>query len=154
MTDVIQQSIHQRQTTMPAVPQPDVSPEDARKNWVVLIVDDTPDSVTVAKLALKFHGATVHTALNGVEGLEVLQRITPDVVLLDIRMPKMDGWQMYRTMRADPRLQQIPIIAVTALAMSKDHEEITRAGFDGHITKPFEVARLVAEVDKVIRRAR
>lgn len=120
---------------------------------VILVVDDTPDNLAVAKTVLMFHGATVHTATNGAEALEILRQITPNLILLDIRMPTMDGWEMFHSARNTPHLQNIPIIAVTAYAMSSDREEILRAGFDSYISKPFDITHLVDVITEVITRS-
>jgi len=123
-----------------------------KNSWIILIVDDTLDNLIVAKTVLKFHGATVYTAMNGEEGLSLLQEITPNVILLDIRMPTMDGWTMYRRLRENPATRHIPIIAVTAYAMLSDREEILAAGFDGYISKPFDITQFVTDIEEVINR--
>lgn len=125
---------------------------ESSRDWIVLVVDDTPDNLMVAKTVLKFHGATVYTATNGEEGLAVLQTVTPTVILLDIRMPTMDGWTMYRAVRENPATTRIPIIAVTAYAMVSDREDILNAGFDGYISKPFDIQHFMDEIGQVIRR--
>lgn len=125
---------------------------NANKNWTVLIVDDTMDNLIVAKTVLKFHGATVYTAMNGEEGLKILQEVTPTVILLDIRMPTMDGWTMFRLVRENPAINHIPIIAVTAYAMLSDREEILAAGFDGYISKPFDISQFIIDIEDVVNR--
>lgn len=120
--------------------------------WVVLIVDDTPDNLEVARTALQFHGAQVHTATNGIEGLRKLEEIEPTVILLDIRMPKMDGWTVFRTARGNPATAHIPIIAVTAYAMDNNRDDLLRAGFDGYIAKPFDVSDFVEEIARAVNR--
>jgi len=116
-------------------------------NWTVLIVDDKQDNLIVAKTALKFHGAQVHTATNGEEGLELLKTIKPTVILLDIRMPQMDGWAMFKSIRETPELAHIPVVAITAFAMDGDQEEIMKAGFDGYISKPFDMFTFVSQIE-------
>ncbi len=119
-------------------------------SWVVLVVDDMPDNLAVAKTALQFHGAQVYTATDGEEGLKLLQSVQPTVILLDIRMPKMDGWAMFKSVREDPKLAHIPIIAITAYAMDSDKDEILKAGFNGYIAKPFDVFSFIEEIGSVI----
>lgn len=111
----------------------------ALADWVILIVDDTPDNVIVAKTALEFHGATVHMANNGEEGLGILKDLRPTVILLDIRMPKMNGWAMFKSIRENPEMNATPVIAITAYSMEEDRKQILEAGFDGYISKPFDV---------------
>ena len=115
-------------------------------DWVVLIIDDMPDNLVVAQLALKYHGAQVYTATNGQEGLDMLLQIRPTVILLDIRMPTMDGWTMFDILRGNPETRDIPVIAVTAYAMDTDKERILAAGFDGYLAKPFNVVTFVADI--------
>lgn len=119
-------------------------------NWTVLIVDDTPDNLIVAKTALKFHGAQVYTATNGEEGLELLKTLRPSVILLDIRMPQMNGWAMFKSIREIPEFVHIPIIAITAFAMDSDEDKILKAGFDGYISKPFDMFTFVSEVVRFV----
>lgn len=107
--------------------------------WTILIVEDDRDNLNVATQVLNFQGAEVHVAENGVAGLKVLEEITPTIVLMDISMPQMDGWEMLRHMREDPKTADLPVIAVTAHAMEGDRERVLAAGFDGYIRKPFDV---------------
>ena len=116
--------------------------------WKVLIVEDDFDNLTVAKQVLNFQGVEVHAATDGVTGLKVLEEVTPTLVLLDISMPQMDGWEMLRHVRDDPRTADLPIIAVTAHAMAGDRERVLAAGFDGYIRKPFDVLTLLDEIKK------
>ena len=120
-------------------------------NWTVLVVDDEPDNLAVAEKVLTFGGAIVHTAKNGVEGLKVLGEITPSFVLLDLSMPEMDGWDMFRHMRSLPERAHIPVIALTAHAMSGDRERVMEAGFDGYIAKPFRLSTFMAEILRCFR---
>ncbi|TVR22615.1 MAG: response regulator [Anaerolineaceae bacterium] len=117
--------------------------------WVILIVDDTPDNLIVAKTTLQFHGATVHTAGNGEEGLRALTEIHPTVILLDIRMPKMNGWAMFKSVRENPQMSATPIIAITAYSMEEDRKQILDAGFDGYISKPFDVFNFAQNIQKI-----
>lgn len=110
--------------------------------WKIVIVDDTPDNLTVAETLLQFKGAEVLTASDGEEGMALLETIVPTVILLDIRMPKMDGWAMLRAVKKNPARARVPIIAVTAYAMDNDRAEILAAGFDGYISKPFDIFTL------------
>lgn len=119
--------------------------------WVVLIIDDTPDNLTVAMTALKFHGAEVHTARSGETGLDLLQTIRPTLILLDIRMPFMDGWTTFRILRDNPVTARIPVIAITAYAMEGDQEKTLEAGFDGYISKPFDMFTFVSTIDQILR---
>ena len=131
-------------------PKTSINEPQPLKNWVILLVDDTPDNLTVARTVLRFHGAEVYTATDGEQGLEMLKTLRPTVILLDIRMPKMNGWEMFRWVRGNPETRQVPIIAVTALAMENDREEMLNAGFDGYISKPFDLLNFISNIQRVI----
>ena len=116
--------------------------------WIVLVIDDDADNLEVAQAVLKFNGSTVHTATNGVHALEVLKDMDelPTLVLADLSMPQMSGWDLLKNMRADERLKGIPVIALTAHAMSDDRDRVFEAGFDGYITKPFWIHTLLNDI--------
>ena len=114
--------------------------------WTVLIIDDAPDNVEVARKVLSFHGATVHIAEDGLLGLSKLQEIKPTFVLLDLSMPNMDGWQMLEAIRARPNEKHLPVIALTAHAMEGDRKKTLDAGFDGYIAKPFRLASFLNNI--------
>ena len=95
----------------------------------ILLVDDQPDCLDVAQEVLRFWGATVHQAASGREALTVLETLTPDVILSDISMPVMDGYELFTRIRA--KHPTLPIIALTANAMEGDREAILRHGFTG-----------------------
>ena len=127
-----------------------ISTQNDYKDWIVLIVDDQPDNLAVAKAVLAFQGAQVYGATNGEEGLETLHTIHPTFVLLDLSMPKMDGWEMLRRIRAQPDLHDLPIIALTAHAMDGDEARVLNAGFNGYIAKPFDVTTLASQIQRII----
>ncbi|MBI5958192.1 MAG: response regulator, partial [Chloroflexi bacterium] len=118
--------------------------------WTVIIVDDDPDNLTIPKEMLTFLGAQVHTAENGVEGMELLATVKPTFMLLDLSMPKMDGWEMIKKIRANPETAGIPAIALTAHAMSGDKERVLEAGFNGYISKPFMLDTFLEEIQRCI----
>lgn len=115
-------------------------------SWVVLAVDDEADNLTLVTKVLTFKGAQVHTATNGQEALDMLKTLQPSLILLDLSMPVMDGWEMFKQLRANPGLQRVPVIALTAHAMVGDKERILAAGFDGYISKPFRLNTFLAEI--------
>jgi CheY-like chemotaxis protein len=126
-----------------------------RSSWIVLIVDDDRDNVGVPEQLLLHFGATIHIAEDGQAGLGILETTTPTFILLDLSMPRMDGWEMLVRLRADPRTAPIPVIALTAHAMPADEDRIIQAGFDGYIVKPFmfstffdEIARCLSKNDQ------
>lgn len=119
-------------------------------DWVVLIVDDEPDNVGVAQKVLKFNGADVHVARNGIEGLSMLNQVTPTFILLDLSMPEMDGWEMFQHVRTNQNLANVPIIALTAHAMSGDREKVIQAGFNGYIPKPFRIDSFLHDIKEAL----
>ncbi len=123
---------------------------DAAAQWIVLIVDDEPDNLTVPKEVLSFYGAQVYTAEDGAEGLKVLETVTPTFILLDLSMPKMDGWETIKRIRANPKTARVPVIALTAHAMSGDRERVQEAGFDGYIAKPFWFPTFWSEIERCL----
>jgi len=118
--------------------------------WVVLIVDDEPDNVGVARKVLAFNGADVHVATNGIEGLSILNEIAPTIILLDLSMPEMDGWEMFSKVRELPVFDTTPIIALTAHAMAGDRERVIDAGFDGYIAKPFRIDSFLSDIQNAV----
>ncbi len=120
------------------------------KDWTALIVDDEPDNVGVARKVLNYGGAKVFVARNGLEGLALLENVRPTFVLLDLSMPEMDGWEMFRLMKADDSLASIPVIALTAHAMAGDKEKVIETGFNGYIAKPFRINSFMAEIQKCL----
>jgi two-component system, cell cycle response regulator DivK len=120
------------------------------RSWTVLVVDDEPDNSTIAEKIFTFNGATVRLASNGIEGLLALKEITPSFILLDLSMPRMDGWAMLEKIRENPVTRNIPVIALTAHAMDGDKERVLSAGFNGYIAKPFRYADFLAEIKQCL----
>lgn len=117
-------------------------------DWNVLVVDDEPDNVGVIVLVLEYYNATVRTAVSGDECMAMLQAEMPTILLLDIQMPDISGFDLLEKIRKDPRWQHLPIIAVTAHAMSGDQERILSSGFDGYVPKPVNTMTLVDELKR------
>jgi CheY-like chemotaxis protein len=112
----------------------------------VLIVDDEPDSIEVATEVLEFSGATVYSAADGEQAIEILSRVKPDIILSDLSMPKVDGWALLSAIRTDPILADVPVIALTAHAMTGDKERGLAAGFTSYLTKPISALTLVDDI--------
>ncbi|MBN1564567.1 MAG: response regulator [Anaerolineae bacterium] len=115
----------------------------------ILIVDDEPDNLEVVFEILTFGGWTVKTAAHGGKALDILQTFTPDVILLDLSMPVMDGWETHKQLRTNPHYHHIPIIALTAHAMHGDEKQILAAGFDGYLAKPISVPTINADIQAI-----
>jgi len=119
-------------------------------NWRVLIVDDDPDNVGVLELVLGFHNADTRIAASGKECLRLLREETPTLLLVDIQMPGMTGYELLEQIRAHDAWRDLPVVAVTAHAMRGDADRIMRAGFDGYISKPVDVASLVDNLHSIL----
>ena len=102
----------------------------------VLLVEDNPANLALMQYLLQASGYTTLTATDGRQGVVVAQRESPDVILMDLQLPIMNGYEAARLMKAVPALRGVPIIAVTAFAMVGDRDKILARGFDGYIAKP------------------
>ena len=114
--------------------------------WTVLAVDDEPDSLEVLAEVLAMHNATVHPVPSGDEALTRLQTLRPTLVVTDLSMPTMDGYQLLHKIRHIEGMDRTPVIALTAHAMSGDKERILAAGFTGYVSKPLRIGTLVSEI--------
>ena len=118
---------------------------------LLLVVDDNPMNVDILKTRLTTHGYDIATAADGEEALAVAREKLPDLILLDVMMPKLDGFEVCRRLKGDPTLPFMPIILVTAKADSKDIVAGLEAGGDEYLTKPLDQAALVARVKSMLR---
>ena len=117
----------------------------------VVCIEDEPEMIDLVKLILSRKGFQVVGAMGGREGLEAIQREKPDLVLLDLMMPDMDGWEVYQQIKADPDLKQIPVVVVTAKAQSIDKVlGLHIAKVDDYITKPFGPQELLESIEKIL----
>lgn len=122
--------------------------EDKKK---VVCIEDEPEMIDLVKLILGRKGFELTGAMGGREGLDAIRRVKPDLVLLDLMMPDMDGWEVYQQMKADVEMQKIPVIVVTAKAQSIDKVlGLHIAKVDDYVTKPFGPQELLQSVEKVL----
>jgi two-component system response regulator VicR len=120
---------------------------------LVVCIEDEPEMIDLVKLILSRKGFQVVGAMGGREGLEAIQAQKPDLVLLDLMMPDMDGWEVYQKMKADDATKSIPVIVVTAKAQSIDKVlGLHIAKVDDYITKPFGPQELLESVEQVLAR--
>jgi two-component system, cell cycle response regulator DivK len=126
--------------------------QDVVSQWTVVLVDDEPDNIGVVEKLLTFYGAKVHVATNGVEGLKVLETVTPTFILLDLSMPIMDGWEMFEQLKVNVATAPLPVFALTAHAMPEDIERVKNVGFDAYIPKPIRIATFMLEIQTGIER--
>ncbi|HSK67021.1 MAG TPA: response regulator [Anaerolineales bacterium] len=118
----------------------------------ILCVEDEPEMIDLIRLILGRRGFEVKGAAGGVEGLRMIRQEPPDLVLLDLMLPDMDGWEVYQQMKADEKTKHIPVIVVTAKAQSIDKVlGLHIAKVDDYITKPFSPQDLMNSVEKVLK---
>ena len=127
------------------------SSDDDRKD-IILVVDDDEDIARFVEFNLRLHGFEVIHASDGQEALEVIERQRPDLAVVDLMMPRIDGLELTRRLRADPMTSAIPVIMLTAKGMTVDKVHGLSAGADDYLVKPFDTAELVARVSSTLRR--
>lgn len=124
--------------------------EDEPQQHILVIEDHAPNATLVVDL-LSFYGFRVSWAQDGEKGLEMLKSDRPDLILMDIQMPKMDGYALTRQLKADEETKAIPIVALTACAMVGDAERALAAGCDGYLTKPVNTRELPKTVKRFLQ---
>jgi DNA-binding NarL/FixJ family response regulator len=118
----------------------------------LLLVDDEPGLRQAVQAYLEEDGFTVHVASNAKEGWDLAQRLSPDLVISDIMMPQVDGYQFLKQLREDPRFTALPVIFLTARGMTSDRIQGYNAGCDAYLSKPFDPDELVAIVHSLLDR--
>ncbi len=117
----------------------------------IVCIEDEPEMIDLVRLILGRRGFELIGVVGGREGLEMVRQVKPDLVLLDLMMPDMDGWEVYQHMKADEELRHIPVIIVTAKAQSIDKVlGLHIAKVDDYITKPFGPQELIDSVNRVL----
>jgi two-component system, OmpR family, response regulator VicR len=117
----------------------------------VLCIEDEPEMIDLIRLILERKGFEVIGAVGGEEGLSAIKREKPDLILLDLMMPDVDGWEVYRQMKADDSLEKIPVIVVTAKAQSIDKVlGLHIAKVEDYVTKPFGPQELLESVERIL----
>ena len=137
-----------------AVPAPDAAntPAATLAGLSLLVVDDVEDARETLRELLQHLGAKVSVAGSGREGLDIVRNAGPDLVLCDLRMPRMDGFEFVRQLNRATSPAHPPVVAVTALTSEADHQRTREAGFDGHINKPYDEVAIVAAVFAALQR--
>ncbi len=116
----------------------------------ILIAEDNAVNRELLRELLEMRGYVVFEACNGQEALDVIDQVRPDVLVIDLGMPVLDGFGAIRKIRANPDLNQLPVLAATAFAMRGDRARVLEAGFDGYISKPIDPAALQKEIDRLV----
>ncbi len=117
----------------------------------ILLVDDEPDIRFLTKRMLEKEGHRVTEAENGEMALGLLQRDKPDLILLDVRMPGLNGWEVCRRIKADDRTRSIPVVMFTVRTSEEDMQKSTEYGAEAHINKPFDKKELLQLVEKMLK---
>jgi two-component system, cell cycle response regulator DivK len=116
----------------------------------ILLVEDNEDNLAVYRTILDHMGYRVLEARDGEEGVQRAQQDRPDLILMDISIPKIDGWEATRRLKADEATRGIPIVALTAHALEEDRQKALDTGCDGYLAKPVEPRRVVEEVRRFV----
>lgn len=114
--------------------------------YCILLVEDNPASLELMRYLLQSDGHDTLLATNGHEAIKQLAVTLPDLVVTDIQMPELDGYQLLAHIRADVRLHALPVVALTAYSMPGDQERVMRAGFDGYMSKPIDPETILQEI--------
>lgn len=118
----------------------------------ILVVEDNPANRELATYLLRAFGHTTVEARDGVEGWEAARREPFDLFLCDVHLPRRDGCELARMLKADPELKKVPLVAITALALMGDRARVMEAGFDGYISKPIVPETFVREIESFVER--
>jgi two-component system cell cycle response regulator DivK len=121
---------------------------------LVLLVEDTLDTLEAFSLFLRGAGFRVETATDGREAVDKAHALRPDVVVMDLALPELDGWEATHRIKSDPLTRHVPVVAFTGHAFQQSKESAQQAGCDAFLTKPLDPGQLVAEIRRVVERAR
>lgn len=122
----------------------------ARQQALVLVVEDYQDAREMYSEYLRFSGFDVIEAANGLEAIEKATELMPDIILMDLALPRMDGWEATRRLKGDDRTKSIPIVALTGHALAGHADSAQKAGCDSFVTKPCLPDALVAEIQRML----
>ena len=123
------------------------------KNWTVIVVEDTYDDMQLATIILEHSGIEVHVAHDGNECLQLLETVQPTLIVTDLAMPEMDGWQMLAAIRTNPVTAEIPVVAVSAYYSSDLEIDARNAGFNACFSKPVSPRDFVNQLDAILHPA-
>lgn len=116
----------------------------------ILLVDDDPAIRKILSLSLEMEGFVIYQASNGEEALEAIDSTIPDLVILDVMMPKMNGFEVLKNVRASPKTEDLPVVMLTARSSQEDVWEGWREGVDYYMTKPFDIEELLRFVERIL----
>jgi CheY-like chemotaxis protein len=116
----------------------------------IIVADDDPDILNIVSMSLEAMGHEVHRAANGLEAVALTREKGPDLVVMDLMMPEMNGYEATEALKADADTAPVPILALTAKAMRGDEERGREAGVDAYVTKPFRISQVVGAVEDLL----
>ncbi len=116
----------------------------------ILVADDDPDILSIVSMSLETQGYTVHKATNGREAVDLARQHHPDLILMDMMMPVVSGYEAVGELKADASTKDIVIVGLSAKAMATDMERASDVGIDGYITKPFRIAQVLSVVESYL----
>ena len=119
----------------------------------ILVIEDNQQNMYLTTFMLERRGYEVIQAWDGQQGIDAAVRSLPDLILLDIQLPEMDGYAVASALKANPQLARTPIVAVTSYAMAGDRERILASGCNGYIEKPIDPLRVIKQIEDVLARA-
>jgi len=117
----------------------------------ILIVDDNPDLISILRVQLEHRGYDTVQATNGIQAVDIATAQMPDLIVMDIMMPRMNGLQAARLIRDNPKTRSIPMLASTAKISHADTKECLESGFNDHIAKPFTATQLASCIEKLLK---
>lgn len=118
----------------------------------ILVADDDPDILSIVSMSLETQGYTVHKATNGREAVDLARQHHPNLILMDMMMPVVSGYEAVGQLKADATTRDIVIVGLSAKAMATDMERATDVGIDGYITKPFRIAQVLSVVESYLNK--
>ena len=116
----------------------------------IIVADDDPDILNIVSMSLEAMGHEVHRAANGLEAVALTREKGPDLVVMDLMMPEMNGYEATEALKADADTAPVPILALTAKAMRGDEERGREAGVDAYVSKPFRISQVVGAVEDLL----
>jgi len=121
---------------------------------LILVIEDSPINMALTTAILENAGHSIVQAETAAQGIEMARRRRPALILMDVQLPDIDGLAATRILKTDPNTREMPVIALTAMAMKGDEAEALQAGCDGYVSKPIRYKELLAEMERVLSRRR
>ena len=118
----------------------------------ILVIEDDEMNIDMITQRLELRGYRVVTASDGLRGIDLAREEAPDLILMDVSLPELDGWEATRRLKAGTATRHIPVVALTAHAMESDREKASRAGCDDYETKPVDLQRLLSKMEALLQR--